>query len=538
MCLYLTKRGSKYYFRRAIPEELRPAFDGATEFTFSLWTKDKEEAKRKRSLEALRTDGLLDQARARLGLATTPTTAPPSAPSLTEFEIEQADMAAQDEAERQARWDAREPLRQRLLAAFGRSTLEITPREAAMRDLLRDVQFELTVAQERSMMRRVERAEVRRGIAVPSDTAIPPQMPPQPAPGTPIEPSDAASAVMLDGKIVDLWAAERQVQPQGVSMYKAAARWLYERTGRKPVDGITKQDIVSFKAKLVEEGCSPPNIKNKLSRLRTLLQWAADNGYAATNVADGVTIRDTTAAKNKRRSFDLASLNALFGSPLYVKEQLPADRRSGGKAAYWLPLLALFTGARREELGQLRPDDVVRLPYPDADGVEQTAWFLKLIEEDDDDGEDAAGTKLKNAESERYVPVHPELERLGFIDFANAMRAEGKPRIFHQLKANKYGKLTDKFGQWFTDYRRSVGVTDKRLVFHSFRHTFTDYARHANIAEGVQRQLVGHSGEDVHDDYGSGYSLHRLVEGMKLYKVPGLKLPGLPESATKAQPVE
>lgn len=27
------------------------------------------------------------------------------------------------------------------------------------------------------------------------------------------------------------------------------------------------------------------------------------------------------------------------------------------------------------------------------------------------------------------------------------------------------------------------------------------------------------------DDYGSGYSLHRLVEGMKMYKVPGLKLP-------------
>jgi integrase len=61
-------------------------------------------------------------------------------------------------------------------------------------------------------------------------------------------------------------------------------------------------------------------------------------------------------------------------------------------------------------------------------------------------------------------------------------------------------------------------------VFHSFRHTFTDYARHAGIGEGVARQLVGHSGEDVHDDYGSGYSLHRLVEGMKLYRVPGLKL--------------
>jgi integrase len=119
--------------------------------------------------------------------------------------------------------------------------------------------------------------------------------------------------------------------------------------------------------------------------------------------------------------------------------------------------------------------------------------------------------------------VHPELQRLGFLTYAE--KQKGKPRLFPNLKANKYGRLTDKWGQWFTLYRRSVGVTDKRSVFHSFRHTFTDYARHAGIEEGVTRQLVGHSGEDVHDDYGSGYSLHRLVEGMKLYRVPGLSLP-------------
>jgi integrase len=340
----------------------------------------------------------------------------------------------------------------------------------------------------------------------------------------PASKADGAGA-MLDVEIVDLWAAERKVQAQGIQMYRAAARWLYERVGRKPVDQITKRDILSFKAKLVAEGCTAANIKNKLSRLRTLLQWAAENAYVASNVADNVIIKDPDAAKNKRRSLDLASLNALFSSPIYTKGERPLDSRSGGEAAYWLPLLALFTGARREELGQLRPDDVVRLTFPDPDGKAQSAWFFKLIEIDDE----GKATTLKNAASERLVPIHPELERLGFIRFALAMKEQGRVRIFHRLKSSKFGRLTDKWGQWFTLYRRETcGITDRRMVFHSFRHTFKDYARHAGIVEAVQRQIMGHSGDDVADDYGSGHSLYRLVEGIRLYRVPGLTTPHCP----------
>lgn len=45
MCTYLAKRGSTYYFRRAIPVELRPAFGGRAEFMLSLRSKDRAEAK-------------------------------------------------------------------------------------------------------------------------------------------------------------------------------------------------------------------------------------------------------------------------------------------------------------------------------------------------------------------------------------------------------------------------------------------------------------------------------------------------------------
>lgn len=362
--------------------------------------------------------------------------------------------------------------------------------------------------------RRAQDETVRTNRLIDEARGLPVPAPAEPAPVPSPAVSAASSGTMLDPTIVDLWAAERKVSDKGRDTHRAVARWFYERVGRKPVGQITRQDCIGFKSKLVEEGQSPANIKMKLSRLRTLLQWAADNGHARCNPADGVTIKDVEAAKNKRRSFDLASLNAIFGSPVYSSGERPTQGR--GEAAYWLPLLALFTGARLEELGQLRPEDVVRLTFPDADGQDQFAWFLRITEE----GE---GLRLKNAASERLVPVHPELERLGFVLHALAMKAEGHVRIFHELRPGAYGRLTAKWGEWFSRYRRDVcGVTDRRLVFHSFRHTFKDCARHAGIPEGVQRQIMGHSGEDVADDYGTGHSLFRLVEGMKLYRVPGL----------------
>ena len=106
------------------------------------------------------------------------------------------------------------------------------------------------------------------------------------------------------------------------------------------------------------------------------------------------------------------------------------------------------------------------------------------------------------------------------------MKEQGRDRLFHQLTPGPYGNLTHKWGQWFGSYlRNTCGVTDRRMTFHSFRHTFTDYVRRPDIPEGIQRQLVGHSSKDVHDDYGSGYNLHWLVEAMKLYRIPGLQLP-------------
>jgi integrase len=516
MCTHLQKRGAVYYFRRTIPKNLQSAFGGKAQWMHSLATKDMFEAKRLARLAGIETDRLIvDATRA---IASTETLAGVTqsrahyANPLDEGQFAQAEYDERESDRREAEYEQRAELREAIAARVSGEVESLAPEEAAFKDLLADEKFERETLRLQVMHLQFKLAEsAANGPESPRPDLV--------APAANMGVADQGkAAAMLDPTIIDLWATERRVKPKGIAAHKAIARWLHERIGEKPASAITRADVLTFKTKLVAEGQSAANIKMKLSRLRTTLQWAFDNDYVSSNVAAGVRIRDTAAARNKRQEFDLASLNTIFSSPVYADAYRPTQAR--GEAAYWLPLLALFTGARMEELGQLRPSDIGLRSYPDADGVERSAHFIRITEDT------SAGLSLKNANSERDVPLHSELVRLGFLAYVESVTAQGHARLFYQLKANIYGTYTAKWGEWFGNYKRSVcAIIDGRMTFHSFRHTFKHYARHVGMVEGIQRQIMGHSSGDVADDYGSGYSLHQLVEGMAQFKVAGLKLP-------------
>ena len=500
MCSYRYRRGAVYCTRLVVPARLRQII-GKSDLGRSLRTKELSDAKRLLPSWLEDAQSIIAAAEKQLLPAPAPIAAYP-------FTREQADWEAeQDQSRQEFDWeqDAKDEAAEAFEFRINRPDAELTTDEASAARLLGAAKIERDRYRERYQRRKhKDQPALETNMRKPSFW---------------VSAAAAPLVTMLDVTIVDLWAAERKPNQKGIDAHRSVASWFYGRVGQKPVDQITRQDVLAFKSKLLSDGQSAANIKVKLSRLRTLLQWAADNGHAAANVAHGITIKDTQAAKNKRKPFDLLALNAIFGSSIYAEGDRPTQGR--GEAAYWLPLLALFTGARMEELGQLRPDDVVHRSYPDPDGNERQGWFLNLVEIARENG-----TELKTAESERVIPLHSELHRLGFLDFALAMKNEERHRLFYKLTPGPYGNLTHKWGQWFAhSLRNTWGVTDKRMTFHSFRHTFTDHVRRPDIPEGIQRQLVGHSSKDVHDDYGSGYNLHWLVEAMKLYRIPGLPLP-------------
>src|SRR5690606_39520942 len=74
----------------------------------------------------------------------------------------------------------------------------------------------------------------------------------------------------------------------------------------------------------------------------------------------------------------------------------------------WIPLVAMFTGARAGEIAQLRVCDVRN---------ERGTWFVHMIEDA------KAGLAVKNRKR-RVAPVHSKLVGLGFIAFVERRRGE------------------------------------------------------------------------------------------------------------------
>ena len=75
------------------------------------------------------------------------------------------------------------------------------------------------------------------------------------------------------------------------------------------------------------------------------------------------------------------------------------------------------------------------------------------------------------------------------------------------------GKAQNAASKRSMHYIRKV-TKDKDLVAHSFRHTFKDLCRDADIPNDLHKFITGHSGGDVSSYYGEGHSLERRKEAI------------------------
>ncbi|KWF80075.1 hypothetical protein WL93_24415 [Burkholderia diffusa] len=285
---------------------------------------------------------------------------------------------------------------------------------------------------------------------------------------------------------------------------------FYTHVGRIPVASITRQHLVALKDKLFATDLAASSVKRYMDQFYTLLRFAYDN-----EVIPALIPRVSVAVKRTEKariSFDTRALNAIFSNPIYTRGERPV--RGAGEAGYWIPLLGLYTGARVEELCQLAPDDVYE---------EAGHWCAQFVYNAE------RGQRVKNLGSIRRIPVHADLIRLGFVKYVQSR--QGTSRLF-DLAVDRHGKASSSWVKWFGTYLRSVcGVTNTRMTFHSFRHSFKDACRSAGISREVSDALTGHSDGSASSGYGGDfYPLPPLVDAMSRIHFSGLILPAPPPS--------
>jgi integrase len=334
----------------------------------------------------------------------------------------------------------------------------------------------------------------------------------EPVPTPPLvlpHPQEAVTGGTLH-EALEGWKKERNPSSGVLAEYERAIRLFRELHGELPVAQIKRTHARSFREalqdlprhraakllhaplpELAEWGRMHPEapkitattVNKLLGGVQTVALWAYDKGMVPDDVpwSDPFSKMRLRADASERDAFTIAELNMLFASPIFTNGERPKPGR--GEAAFWLPLLGLYTGARRGELAALTVKDVQKI-----DGI---VVFTFVADK-------ATGKSLKTRSSARTVPVHPQLKKLGWVGYVEKVRRSGGERawLFPQVAPNVPGGLKA-WTKWFNRYLRSIGITDRRKVFHSFRHIFKDALRTAGIPEDLNDALTGHSNSSV-----------------------------------------
>ena len=365
-----------------------------------------------------------------------------------------------------------------------------------------------------------------------------------PPPGTsPVRPS--MTQIEGDLRLMGMfgrWLNERRPPTKTELDFTTAIRRFTELHGDLLVSEITKSHVRAYKEAIARlpRACSgkmrkmtlpqvlehldaspvapsptlaPGTINKAVGALQTVLRWVERQGYLDdqpnwSNPAANMKVHNPAEQEDNRLPYDPADLKAIFGCPVFCDGERP--RAGGGEAAKWLPLIALFSGAREEEIGQALVTDV-----QEEDGIA----YLDINTLDR-----RAGKRVKNKSSRRKLPLHPELLRCGLLEYIEERRRAGDERLFPGLRPSVSGQITGNWSKWWSRYTDNLGITDHRKVFHSFRHAFKDACRDAEIAEEVHDALTGHTTGSVGRKYGGGVPLKVLAEAVAKIGYKGLDL--------------
>lgn len=249
-------------------------------------------------------------------------------------------------------------------------------------------------------------------------------------------------------------------------------------------------------------------VKRHFAALSGLWRWTIAEGMAGNNPFLGFTFPSMLRANEQRDMWTLEELEALFATPVWRGCLSEGRRSTPGSLVirddkYWLPLIAVFSGLRQEEIAQLHLEDIRKV-----DG--HLVFDINA----------RPPRKLKNRNAVRKVPVHSTLLRLGLLEHIKSVRDAEATLLFPNLKPGGADeRLGHAFSKWFTRYRKDVGLYRKGLDFHSLRHTTTTMMQRAGVPIAAIDELTGHATPGETARYSHGLTMDQLASGIEAIKI-------------------
>ena len=338
--------------------------------------------------------------------------------------------------------------------------------------------------------------------------------------------------IPIVGEVLGMDTPLRSIDREACRRLMDMLRWLPTNSKKRFPKMTAIQASEMAKAKKLTSTLGYAAINSYLKCLSALMNFAVNEGYIDRNPARGLRVVDPRHRRDRRLPFSNDQLRAIFNTPLYrgcVDDEYgyadvgPARPR---RARFWIPLIALYSGMRMNEICQLDAADIRQV-----DGVD---CFLVTSRSSGGGGD----KKVKTSTSERFVPVHPRLAEIGFMDFVNDCRRSGTVKLFPELPLSTTGYYSDPFSKWFRRFIQKAKATRPKTCFHSFRHCFRDALREARIDHEVALALGGWSSGtgkesiEAAEAYGRGFRVKTLFEALKRIEYPNLDLRHLSSEAS------
>ena len=192
--------------------------------------------------------------------------------------------------------------------------------------------------------------------------------------------------------------------------------------------------------------------------------------------------------------FEENELRTIFDPASLMKAKRPGQ--------FWGPLLALYTGARLNELACLDLVDFVEekgIPCISVRFVPRAKPRTKAQKQSQKQ-EAAARTakQVKNVTFRRQVPLHPDLWEIGLQEYIDDVRSIGATRLFPTMPLDKKGKWERRMSHDGNEYLKMVGVhINRQKVMHAFRDTVSDMLGISDMDEFSADQWTGHTTQGI-----------------------------------------
>ena len=180
---------------------------------------------------------------------------------------------------------------------------------------------------------------------------------------------------------------------------------------------------------------------------------------------------------------------------------------------FWGCMIALFTGSRKNAVFTLQYKDIMQV-----DGV----WCINFIE-------DCPGVKrLKTEDSQRMVPIHSTLIKMGFLDYVRRKRRHDPTDfIFQQVCFTSKNTLNCHMMRKFFCFLEQIGVrgeTTGRYDFHSFRKNANITMEKCGVLRSYIDKIIGWQsrGSEGERSY-SNYTIKQISEQLELLHYDCLK---------------